>query len=109
MSARKLTLVAVDEFIQMLLSFPVNLDATTLEIISDMVYANSPNLDGRRFAETFALKRKADAGVSTKGRQPTVPAAPPIVVKTAASVLKQPAPSEGLPGNFKVVQPKKKR
>lgn len=99
---------SVDEFITMLLQFPVNADSGTLEIISDAVYANSRTLDGRRFAEAFAVKRKADAGMSTKGKQPTVPAAPPITVaRTAAQVLQsKPKTEETL--NFKVV-PKKKR
>jgi len=34
------------------------------EIISDSVYANSPTLDGRRFAEEFIRRRKlADKGI----------------------------------------------
>jgi PERQ amino acid-rich with GYF domain-containing protein len=56
----------VDEFIQMLLTFPVepsssNAKVEQLEIISDSVYANSSTLDGRRFAQEFYTKRKADA------------------------------------------------
>jgi PERQ amino acid-rich with GYF domain-containing protein len=55
----------VDEFIQMLLTFPVEpgnaARADQLEIISDSVYANSSTLDGRRFAQEFYTKRKADA------------------------------------------------
>jgi PERQ amino acid-rich with GYF domain-containing protein len=51
---------AVDEFIQVLLTFPVNPDATVLEIISDSVYANSSTLHGRRFASDFVARRKAD-------------------------------------------------
>jgi PERQ amino acid-rich with GYF domain-containing protein len=98
----------VDEFITMLLSFPVNADAGTLEIISDMVYANSPTLDGRRFAETFSLKRKADAGVSVKGRQPSVPPAPPIVVKSAADAVRS-MPKKEESFNFKIVQSKKQK
>lgn len=97
--------MTVDDFITMLLQFPVNADASTLEVISDMVYANSPTLDGRRFAETFAVKRKADAGVPVKGRQPTVPPAPAI--KTAADALKAAPKPEPL--GFKVIQKKSKR
>jgi PERQ amino acid-rich with GYF domain-containing protein len=55
----------VDEFIQMLLTFPVEPGASSraeqLEIISDSVYANSSTLDGRRFAQEFYTKRKTDA------------------------------------------------
>lgn len=45
----------------MLLSFPLNPDPTVMEIISDSIYANSATLDGRRFAQEFCTKRKADA------------------------------------------------
>lgn len=44
----------------MLLSFPINPDASVLEIISDSVYANSSTLNGRRFASEFVNRRKAD-------------------------------------------------
>lgn len=75
------------------------------------MYANSRTLDGRRFAEQFAVKRKADAGLSTKGKQPTVPPAAPIHLggqsqPTAAQVLQAKAKSEEAL-NFKVVPSKK--
>ncbi len=58
---------AVDEFIQMLLTFPVEPGTAArgdvLEIISDSVYANSSTLDGKRFALEFYTKRKADAQI----------------------------------------------
>ena len=62
----QLTFIApVDDFIQMLLTFPIDPPASSrpevLEIISDSVYANSSTLDGRRFAQDFFTKRKADA------------------------------------------------
>jgi hypothetical protein len=44
----------------MLLDFPVEPDASTMEIISDSVYANSSVLDGRRFATEFVSRRMAD-------------------------------------------------
>lgn len=44
----------------MLLDFPIEPDASTVEIISDSVYANSSVLDGRRFATDFVSRRKAD-------------------------------------------------
>lgn len=57
--------VNIDEFIQMLLSFPIDPPAAErtgqLEVISDMVYANSSTLNGSRFAQDFYTKRKADA------------------------------------------------
>jgi len=49
----------VDDFVQQLLMLPPE-----TEIISDSVYANSPTLDGRRFAEEFIRRRKlADKGI----------------------------------------------
>ncbi|OZJ04834.1 hypothetical protein BZG36_02325 [Bifiguratus adelaidae] len=50
----------VEEFIQMLLAFPADGSSGTVEIIQDMVYANSTSLDGRRFADEFIKKRKLD-------------------------------------------------
>jgi PERQ amino acid-rich with GYF domain-containing protein len=64
----------VDEFITMLLDFPIDPDASTIEIISEFVYSNSSTLDGRRFASEFVAKRKADA-TSRK-----VPAGKPISI-----------------------------
>ncbi|KAI5476636.1 GYF domain containing protein [Pseudohyphozyma bogoriensis] len=52
--------VPMEEFIQMLLSFPLEASADVLEIISDSVYANSSTLDGRRFANDFSSRRKLD-------------------------------------------------
>lgn len=42
----------------MLLSFPV--DESCLEIIQDIIYTNSTCMDGRRFANDFLSRRKAD-------------------------------------------------
>ncbi|KAM0792772.1 hypothetical protein ACM66B_002544 [Microbotryomycetes sp. NB124-2] len=53
--------VPMDEFIRMLLSFPLDASADVLEIISDSVYANSSTLDGRRFANEYTSRRKVDA------------------------------------------------
>jgi PERQ amino acid-rich with GYF domain-containing protein len=44
----------------MLLSFPLDASSDVLEIISDSVYANSSTLDGRRFANEYASRRKTD-------------------------------------------------
>lgn len=51
----------------MLLTFPLNPDPIVMEIISDSVYANSSTLDGRRFAQEFVAKRKADAKAQKAG------------------------------------------
>ncbi|PKY18636.1 hypothetical protein RhiirB3_111793 [Rhizophagus irregularis] len=45
----------------MLLTFPLDPPPATIEIIQESVYANSPTLDGRRFADEFIKRRKADA------------------------------------------------
>ena len=98
--------LTVEDFINMLLQFPVNADPSTMEIISDAVYANSRTLDGRRFAESFVLKRKADIAIG-----PSLAAAT-SAPKSAADILKmQPKKQEVL--NFKIVgtnkQSKKKK
>ncbi|KAF9911119.1 hypothetical protein EC991_004673 [Linnemannia zychae] len=53
--------VVLEDFIQMLLSFPLNPDPMTVEIIQDSIYANSASLNGRQFADEFIKRRKADA------------------------------------------------
>ncbi|KAI9477812.1 MAG: hypothetical protein EXX96DRAFT_568313 [Benjaminiella poitrasii] len=47
-----------EEIISMLISFPV--DASCAEIIEDVIYANSLRIDGKRFAQEFMKRRKAD-------------------------------------------------
>lgn len=53
--------VVLEDFIQMLLSFPLNPDPMTVEIIQESIYANSQSLNGRQFADEFIKRRKADA------------------------------------------------
>lgn len=86
----------------MLLSFPLEPDATTIEIISDTIYSNSTTLDGRRFASEFVAKRKADArskASSASGKAKPVSIAD--VVKAAPKATQQ-------EWGFKVVNKKKK-
>jgi len=45
----------------MLLTFPLDPPPPTIEIIQDSIYTYSPTLDGRRFADEFVKRRKADA------------------------------------------------
>ncbi|KAL7421333.1 kinesin-like protein [Cryptotrichosporon argae] len=100
--------VSVDDFIQMLLQFPVDPPAASrndiAEIISDSVYASSATLDGRRFAHEFMARRKADASrnaqAAASGRQPAKVASLADVVKTQPKVQ---SPDLG----FKVVKGKK--
>ncbi|KAJ1915907.1 kinesin-like protein [Mycoemilia scoparia] len=53
--------INVDEFIQVLLSFPLNPPKSSLDIITEQVHAYSKDLNGRQFAEEFVKKRKEDA------------------------------------------------
>ena len=50
----------VDDFVQMLLSFPVDATSDTIELIQEQAYANSTTIDGRRFASEFISRRKID-------------------------------------------------
>ena len=85
----------------MLLSFPLDPDPSTVEIISDLIYANSTTLDGRRFASEFVSKRKVDAKSSAANG-----ASKPMSI---ADVVKaQPKPAQNEWGGFKVVNKKKK-
>ncbi|KIS69527.1 uncharacterized protein UMAG_02066 [Mycosarcoma maydis] len=52
--------IKTDDFIDMLLQFPLDPSGDVIEIIADTVYANSSTLDGRRFANDFVTKRKMD-------------------------------------------------
>ncbi|CCO27737.1 GYF domain-containing protein mpd2 [Rhizoctonia solani AG-1 IB] len=52
-SLKGLNGINVEEFMQMLLSFPLDPSPAVIEIISDSIYANSSTLDGRRFAAEF--------------------------------------------------------
>lgn len=74
-------MAAVDEFIQVLLSFPLDASSDVLEIISDSVYANSSTLDGRRFANDYAARRKNDVAV----RYPQIFAKGKVVAASASS------------------------
>ncbi|WOO84946.1 GYF domain-containing protein mpd2 [Vanrija pseudolonga] len=102
--------VNVDEFIQMLLQFPVDPPASSradvLEIIADSVYAASSTLDGRHFAQEFFTRRKADAARSAAAAS----AARPVQkIASLADVVKtQPKPVAADAG-FKVVKTKKGR
>jgi len=90
----------------MLLSFSLDPDPSTIELISDTIYEHSTTLDGRRFASEFVSKRKVDAaarpkGVSTTGKTPAKPVSIADVVKATPKTAQ---PEWG----FKVVNKKKK-
>ncbi|KAA1468404.1 hypothetical protein DENSPDRAFT_771496 [Dentipellis sp. KUC8613] len=93
--------VNFEEITSMLLQFPLEVDPTTMEIISELIYANSTTLDGRRFAQEFVTKRKADAVARKSGASGKGPS-------IADVVRSQPKPSQSEWGGFKVVNKKKK-
>ncbi|KAI0662392.1 hypothetical protein C8Q70DRAFT_557263 [Cubamyces menziesii] len=98
--------VNLEEITSMLLSFPLDPDQSTMEIISDLIYASSTTLDGRRFAAEFVSKRKADATSRPKGANASSASSKPISI---ADVVKaQPKPAQNEWGGFKVVNKKKK-
>ncbi|KAH6916760.1 hypothetical protein BKA70DRAFT_311024 [Coprinopsis sp. MPI-PUGE-AT-0042] len=97
--------VNVEEIIAMLLSFSLDPDPITVEIISDTIYASSTTLDGRRFAAEFVAKRKADSANRAKGTTSgKVPAKPISIAEVVKATPKTQQPEWG----FKVVKTKKK-
>ncbi|KAH9819738.1 hypothetical protein DFH28DRAFT_1053138 [Melampsora americana] len=105
----------VDDFMKMLLDFPINPDESVLEIVSDSVYAGSATLDGRRFAKEFNTRRHADVMARMGNLKPTPTRANSNVSGTvkksstmADAVKSQPAPKNDGWG-FAVVGPKKKK
>ncbi|OCH92679.1 hypothetical protein OBBRIDRAFT_750886 [Obba rivulosa] len=98
--------VNIEEISSMLLSFPMDPDPSTLEIISDLIYASSTTMDGRRFAAEFVSRRKADAASRPKGAAPA--GAPGKTLSIADVVKAQPKPVQNEWGGFKVVNKKKK-
>lgn len=100
-----LTLCIDDAIVSMLLSFPLDVDPSTAELISDLIYANSATLDGRRFAAEFASRRKVDA----MRKSPTGAGVGAGGVTSIADIVKQQPKSVGNEwGGFKVVNKKKK-
>lgn len=92
----------------MLLTFPLDPDPSTTELIAEMIYASSQTLDGRRFAAEFVSKRKMDAATRVKvGASGSV--AKPSTPSSIADIVKaQPKPAQNEWGGFKVVNKKKK-
>lgn len=100
-----IVICTVEEIISMLLSFPLDLDASTVEIISDTIYSNSTTLDGRRFASEFVSKRKADANARSKGS--TISAQSSAKPVSIADVVKATPKAAQAEWGFKVVNKKK--
>ncbi|KAG0148450.1 hypothetical protein CROQUDRAFT_654965 [Cronartium quercuum f. sp. fusiforme G11] len=103
----------VDDFMKMLLDFPINPDESVLEIVSDSVYAGSATLDGRRFAKEFNTRRHADVMARMNNPKPVATrvnssSGPVKKVSTMADAVRtQPAPKNDGWG-FAVVKKKKK-
>ncbi|CAE6516837.1 unnamed protein product [Rhizoctonia solani] len=105
-SLKGLNGINVEEFMQMLLSFPLDPSPAVIEIISDSIYANSSTLDGRRFAAEFCQKRKADAAAARA--KPGSASGAKVPRASLAEVVKtQPKPVQSEWG-FKTVQKKPK-
>lgn len=109
--------VKIDDFLEMLLSFPLDPSSDAMEIIAESVYASSSTLDGRRFAADFVAKRKLDAahrrgpaavpslkssGLGNNVVNGQVPSSTP---RSASDVLRSGPSSDGF-GGFKVVKAK---
>ena len=94
----------MDDFVQSLLALPPE-----IEIISDSVYANSPTLDGRRFAEEFIRRRKqADKGIIESASTPTASVSSENKSAGGWSEVAKKSPAVAKEeNNFKVVAKKK--
>ncbi|KAJ2743951.1 kinesin-like protein [Coemansia sp. BCRC 34301] len=66
--------IDVCKFIEMLLTFPLKAPESTLEIITEQVYAYSTTLNGRAFAEDFVARRAKDHAAVAKGSAKSAPA-----------------------------------
>ncbi|KAJ7596763.1 hypothetical protein C8J56DRAFT_1021249 [Mycena floridula] len=100
--------VNVEEIMSMLLTFPLDPDPSTVELISDLIYANSTTLDGRRFATEYVSRRKTDAASRPRGAGVTGAGSgkPVSIADVVKAQPKAPVSSEW--GGFKVVNKKKK-
>ena len=80
----------------MLLSFPVPLDKSVRELVSDSVYGASRTLDGRHFADAFADKRLADTKAIKAGTIKPAASGLGSIASNAAAQAKQPSMAEAL-------------
>lgn len=80
-------------------------DPSTVELISELIYANSTTLDGRRFASEFISRRKVDAASRPKGASASRTATKTISIADVVKATPKPAQPEW---GFKVVNKKKK-
>ncbi|KAI5124605.1 hypothetical protein M0805_004215 [Coniferiporia weirii] len=99
--------VQFEEVAQMLLSFPLDPDPSTIELIAETVYGASTTVDGRRFASEFIAKRKADVALRPRGVQ-SLTGANGKSTSLADVVKAQPKPAQNDFGGYKVVKKKNK-
>lgn len=99
----------VDDFVNLLFSFPLEADELTLEVISDTVYANSKTLDGKRFATDFVARRKADARAIRNGTAVPTAGGGGSRIPSMAEAVKSVPSVKAAPEQFKVVVKKAKK
>ncbi|KAJ2328391.1 kinesin-like protein, partial [Coemansia sp. RSA 2681] len=76
--------IDVNKFIEMLLTFPLKAPESTLEIITEQVYAYSTTLNGRAFAEDFVVRRAKDHAAVLKGSAKSAPANWALVLEASS-------------------------
>ncbi|EPX72940.1 GYF domain-containing protein [Schizosaccharomyces octosporus yFS286] len=103
--------VNYEEFLNMLLSFPVESNNEVAEIISDSIYANSTTMDGRRFAGEFMRRRMADISGKDESLNGTITKGQENGSSGAWSSVARTKPKQGAEWNsaFKVVTGKKNK
>ncbi|KAJ2449513.1 kinesin-like protein [Coemansia sp. RSA 2336] len=96
------------KFIEMLLTFPVKAPESTLEIISEQIYAYSTTLNGRAFAEDFAKRRLKDYNAIKNGSAKSAPENWSQLLKTPSSngVSAKSVSSRNTQSSFQVVSKK---
>ncbi|KAJ2254320.1 kinesin-like protein [Coemansia sp. RSA 455] len=87
--------IDVYKFIEMLLTFPLKAPESTLEIITEQVYAYSTTLNGRAFAEDFVARRAKDYNAVRNGSAKSAPANWAFVLETTKPAAPGSANSSG--------------
>ncbi|KAJ2818082.1 kinesin-like protein, partial [Coemansia furcata] len=87
--------IDVYKFIEMLLTFPLKAPESTLEIITEQVYAYSTTLNGRAFAEDFVARRAKDHAAVRNGSAKSAPANWAFVLESSKPAASGSAASSG--------------
>lgn len=90
----------------MLLSFPLDPDPSTVELITELIHGASTTLHGRRFSSDFVAKRKEDAARPRATGVPSSLSGKPASLAEVVRTQPKPAPEFS---SFKVVKKKGKR